>query len=174
MPINISLEPVPQQPESTLRYLVNNFNRIRDAFAKIWDSTLNWSDSAKSFGGVPNWSPLIQQGAVVAYNAGSSIIEYTMIGDTVLGYFSLIVTGAGTAGSPILISCPVTPKHNTVSVGDGWHFGPGGLNAIPGGPLAINSTSFSWVVTTGFYSPGGGNQLAAGHSLNGHFMYQAA
>lgn len=167
MPINLSLEPIPQREESTLKYLVNNFNRIRDAFGKAWDSKLNWLNSAKAFGGTV-WSPIVQQGVIVAYNAGASIIEYTIIGELVIGNFNIAITGAGTAGQPILISLPATPSFaGNTAIGGGW-VTQGGVNTQ--GQIGINGTNIFYTAAGGFYSPAA---LAAGNALTGSFHYRA-
>jgi hypothetical protein len=169
VPISVSLEPTPQREESTLKYLVNNFNRIRDAFKRAWDSSLNWSESAKAFGGTAVWSPLVQQGSLVAY-AGTSLAEYTIIGETVLGHFSLNITGSGTAGSIVQISTPtaVSTTGRYMPVGGGWVFY--GTN-IPMHLISqAGSNNFSYVVPAGEYPPSPG--LVVGVSLQGFFMYR--
>ena len=174
MPINVSLEPTPQREESTLKYLVNNFNRLRDAFKKVWDSSLSWSESAKSFGYPAVWSPLIQQGAIVAYSAGASLAEYTVIGETVLGHFSINITGSGTAGSIVQISTPTAVSTTGIKympVGSGWVF-YGGANVPMNLITQVGSNNFSYVVPAGEYSPN--PAISVGVSLQGEFMYKRA
>lgn len=141
-----------------------------------------WSTIGPVHGALTTWVPAVtQSGSVTVTNSFS---WYTRVGRLIIGAFTLVVTGSGTASNLITVTLPVTVGSSGVgdSIGTGWALDSS--TGIPYPSLLLLHTA----TTLRFdYTAGGATEaalrlgsgaftagLASGDTLSGQFMCQAA
>lgn len=122
------------------------------------------------------YTPTLTQSATVTKTVTSA--RYTRIGRTIIGQFSLAVTGAGTVTNTVKVGLPVAAQSAVPNVGSVWLFDSSTSTAYSGeliigtGAQIVElygdwSASSAWGITPNL-------ALASGDLLRGSFMYEAA
>lgn len=150
---------------------------VNEANAHVNDTTRN--DHTQYFpigaGAWTAYTPTVTQVGAVAVTVGYS--KYTRIGKTVIWNFYLAATGAGTAGTGVTITVPVTAAATEAIKGSGILYDVSTTTPYNGTWTGASTTTAGF---TGDWS--GGNTwglvpnlaLAAGDLIRGHLVYEGA
>jgi hypothetical protein len=121
--------------------------------------------------------PVLSQGVVVTKTV--SYARYCRIGRMITACVELVVTGAGTGGSSINITLPVTAVRGTnhYVVGTGWAFDTSASQVYVGASRAFSTTNTDILQTNSGAATIGSNPnfaLAAGDEVAYQITYEAA
>jgi hypothetical protein len=110
-----------------------------------------WRDDLSYLkGAVSSYTPQIDQGATT--NIAKTVTEarYTQVGDVCHVWAYLTLTGAGTAGSNITLTVPITASgHATgTTVGEGMFFDASVPDEMPASAHLVSTTQVALVVET--------------------------
>jgi hypothetical protein len=139
----------------------------------VWDGT-NWVELGRT-GAWTSFTPtLTQPGAITKTNTYS---RWTRFGRTILASFSLAVTAAGTAGSPVQVGLPFSCAVGGQTAGSGWIYDASTTTRYAGSWEASGTTVVALVTDVT-----GGNvwgavpslALASGDVMEGILLFEAA
>lgn len=146
------------------------------------DLLLNYNNlffNGLEVGAWSTYAPTIDQGATSNIAHTVTWAEWMRIGTTVFFQFNLVVTGTGTAGSPIFVDLPVTASVGTTRhVGHGFIFdGSGGAATSYHGTWQMASTTQIGMIThasNNYVGAGPSFALANNDQLTCSGFYRAA
>lgn len=161
---------IPSPVEGQFAYLIDT-----NALSVYTGAT--WTTFGTTSGALGGWTPTVTQtGSVTVTNTYSRLQRY---GRHVTGWFSVAVTGAGSGGTPVIVSVPLTAAQADIPVGIAQLFDTSG-NLYFHVELHLESTSTFSLRNAG----GAGDQrlgvaaftsgLASGDLIKGQFNYEAA
>lgn len=126
---------------------------------------------AVEVGAWTNWTPTVAQGASTNIAKTVNYARYRLIGSTCHFAFYLSLTAAGTAGSDITVSLPVTPAPATLyTVGAALYSDASDATPLYQGALGLNTSGKVSMVTnrsTGFFGTNPAVTVASGDFIMG-------
>lgn len=136
-----------------------------------------WTTFGTAYGALGSWTPTVTQtGSVTVTNTYSRLQRF---GRYISGWFSLSVTGSGSAGTPVIVSAPLTAAQGDIPVGTAQLYDTSSNGYFHVGLHLESTSTFSLrdASGTGDQRLGVDNfiaGLASGDLIKGQFHYEAS
>jgi hypothetical protein len=129
-----------------------------------------------------NFTPVLKQNVTVSTTTATRIARYARVNKLIMVYFSLPVSGTGTANNAIEINLPVAASTSSIRVvGSARFFDQNALDTFNFVPVLNSTTTFRFLANAGTsltsyvgLTGAPGLTLASGDSIRVSLMYETA